>query len=109
MNDNGSERLAAIEAALSAVQSAVLNVVSPVAELGPGFQHQADVTARGFEALSEMMRAMDARLSALGGRVAVLDGHMSVLGSALDARMAFLEARMGEIVRELRTHSHKAA
>jgi hypothetical protein len=116
MKDNGSDRLAAVEAALVAVQSAVQNVVSLVGEMSTAFQHQAETTARGFEALTEVMRTMDGRLSALGARMAALDGHMSVfdgrlsvLDSALDARMVFLEARMAEIVRELRTHSHKAA
>jgi hypothetical protein len=89
MNDNGSDQLAAIEAALTAVERAVDNAV---ALLGEGFQRQAETTARGFEALTELSRVLDARMS------------------ALDACMTVLDARMVEIVRELRTHhSHKAA
>ena len=102
MNDNGSDRLAAVEAALIAVQSAVQNVVSALGELYTGIQRQAETTANGFEALTAMIRVMNARL-------ADLDGRLSVHVEALDARMSVLDARMVEIVHELRTHSHKAA
>lgn len=84
MSDNGSNRLAAIESALTAVQVAL-------GEIGSAVQHQAEITARGFETLTDMVRVLDARLS------------------APDARMSVLDARMAEIATELRTHSHKGA
>jgi hypothetical protein len=91
MNDNGSDRLAAIEAAVTAVERAVDNAITLLGEMNAGFQRQAETTARGFEALTELSRVLDARMS------------------ALDARMSILDARMAEIAHELRTHSHKAA
>ena len=98
MSDNGSDRLAAVEAALDAVRAAlaaveraVENSITVLGEMSAGFQRQAETTARGFEALTDLNRVLDARMS------------------GLDARMAVLEARMAEVVLELRTHSHKAA
>ena len=91
MDDNGSDRLAAVEAALAAVERAVENAIAVLGEMNAGFQRQAETTARGFEALTELNRVLDARMS------------------GLDARMAVLDARMAEVVHELRTHSHKAA
>jgi hypothetical protein len=102
LNDNGSDRLTAIEAALVAVQVALGEVGGAVqrqgetlggaiqrqgemlGEVGRGLQRQGETTARGFETLTEMTRALDARFSVL-------------------------DARMSEIVTELRTHSHKGA
>jgi len=91
MDDNGSDRLAAVEAALAAVERAVENATAVLGEMNAGFQRQAETTARDFEALTELNRVLDARMS------------------GLDARMAVLGARMAEVVHELRTHSHKAA
>ena len=91
MSDNGSDRLAAIEAALAAVERAVENSITVLGEMSAGFQRQAETTARGFEVLTDLNRVLDARMS------------------GLDARMAVLDARMAEVVLELRTHSHKAA
>ena len=102
MNGNRTDRLAAMEAARNAVQSAVQAVSTAVGELGATLRRQAETTAQGFEALTEMIRVVDVRLSEL-------DSRMSVLTAALDTRMSVLQARMADIAQELRTHSHKAA
>jgi hypothetical protein len=91
MNDNGSERLARIEEAITTMAIAMK-------EQAAAIKYQAEVTARGMETLVSMHRVLDTRLTVLETQV----GEVIV-------ELRSHARRMDDLIVEFRGHTHEAA
>lgn len=67
MTENGSERLARIETAVTTMAQTL--------------QNTADQTSRGFETMTAMMRVLDARMSVLDNRMEEVVRQLQAIAS----------------------------
>ena len=98
MNDNGSERLARMEEALTTLATAITHQTEVNTAMSTAMTRQADVTARGFETLSSMHRVLETRMTVLENQ----------LGEVI-VELRSQARRMDDLITEFRAHGHEAA
>ena len=98
MNDNGSERLARMEEALTTMATAITHQTEVNTAMSVAITHQSEVTARGFETLSSMHRVLETRMTVLENQ----------LGEVI-VELRSQARRMDDLITEFRAHGHEAA
>jgi len=112
LTDNGSERLARMEEAITTMATAITHQSEVNTTMATAITHQsevntamsaaitrqAEVTARGFDTLSSMHRVLETRMTVLENQ----------LGEVI-VELRSQARRMDDLITEFRAHGHEAA